>query len=100
MAYWASRLERRVNSISEVILRFLDSPEFGRTMAPVARLALTVLQDTPEYADLQSWSASSRGGTPLADIAREAMGKPVYPSRAQLAALRRAAQLAPLRITR
>lgn len=30
----------------------------------------------------------------------EAMGKPVYPSRAQLATLRQSAQLAPIRITR
>lgn len=80
VAYWASRLERRVDSISEVIAKFLDSPEFGRAMAPVARLALAALDAPPEFVDLQSWTAASKGGTPLSDIADEVTAKAAFTS--------------------
>jgi hypothetical protein len=78
--YWASRLERNVNTISEVIVRFLDSPEFGRAMAPVARLALAGLRTPPEFVDLASWTAASKAGTSLADLAEEVTAKAGFTS--------------------
>lgn len=81
VSYWAGRLDRDVDTVTEVILHFLDSPEFGRTMAPVARLALSVLGTPPAFADLSSWTAAAKAGTPLADIADEVMTKPEYVAR-------------------
>lgn len=77
-AFWANRLESRTNTISEVILRFLDSSEFGRVMAPVVRLALAALRTYPTFADLTAWTSASRGGTPLADIAADVVTRPAF----------------------
>jgi hypothetical protein len=80
VGYWAGRLERGANTPSQVILRFLDSAEFGRSMAPVARLALAGLRTPPEHVDLVSWTAASRAGTPLAEIAAEVTAKDAFAS--------------------
>jgi uncharacterized protein (DUF1501 family) len=80
VAYWADRLERKVNTSSQVILRFLDSAEFGRSMAPVARLALAGLRTPPEFVDLSSWTAASKAGTSLASIAAEVTAKTAFTS--------------------
>lgn len=80
VSYWASRLERRVETVSSVVAKFLDSPEFGRAMAPVARLALAALDAPPEFVDLQSWTAASKGGTSLHDIADEVTAKAAFAS--------------------
>lgn len=69
VSYWAGRLDRGVDTVSGVILHFLDSPEFGRTMGPVARLALAALRTPPTYADLTAWTAAAKSGTSPADIA-------------------------------
>ena len=80
VSYWAGRLDRGVNTVTEVILHFLDSPEFGRSMAPVARLALAALRTPPAFVDLTSWTAASKAGTPLADIADEVVTKAEFAS--------------------
>lgn len=81
VAFWAGRLERRTNTIPQVILSFLDSPEFGRTMAPIARVALGGLGGPPDIVDLSSWTAASRAGTPLAGIANEVTAKAAFTAR-------------------
>lgn len=78
VSYWAGRLERKANTIAEVILRFLDSPEFGRVMAPIARVALAGLRTPPSFVDLSSWTAASKAGTPLAEIAAEVAAKAAF----------------------
>lgn len=80
IAYWAGRLDKKTSTIPQVILNFLDSSEFGRSMAPVARLALAALDAPPEFADLTSWTAAAKGGTPLADVADEVVTKPAFTS--------------------
>lgn len=80
VSYWASRLDRKVDSISEVIAKFLDSPEFGRAMAPVARLALAAFDAPPAFVDLQSWTSASKAGTSLNDIADEMTTKAAFTS--------------------
>ena len=81
VTYWANRLTAGTSTIPQVILSFLDSSEFGRVMAPVARLALAGLGAPPAYADLTSWTAASRAGTLLGDIADEVVTKTGFTSR-------------------
>jgi uncharacterized protein (DUF1501 family) len=78
VAYWAGRLDRKVSSIPQVIMNFLDSSEFGRSMAPVARLALGAFDAPPAFVDLTSWTAAAKSGTPLGDIADEITTKEPY----------------------
>ncbi len=80
IAYWSGRLDKKTATIPQVILDFLDSTEFGRSMAPVARLALAALDTTPEFADLTSWTAAVKGGTPLGDVADEVCTKAAFTS--------------------
>lgn len=80
VAYWSGRLDQKTSTIPQVILHFLDSNEFGRSMAPVARLALAALDAPPEFADLRSWTAAAKGGTSLHDIATEVVTKPAFTS--------------------
>ena len=80
VSFWASRLEKGTDTTSTVILHFLDSPEFGRTMAPVARLALAALRTPPTFSDLTAWSAAVRGGTPLADVAEQVCTRSAFTS--------------------
>jgi uncharacterized protein (DUF1501 family) len=80
IAYWAGRLDKKTSTIPQVILNFLDSSEFGRSMAPVARLALAALDAPPEFADLTSWTAAAKAGTALTDIATEVVTKPGFTS--------------------
>jgi uncharacterized protein (DUF1501 family) len=80
IVYWAGRLDKKTSTISQVILNFLDSTEFGRSMAPVARLVLAALDAPPEFADLKSWTAASKAGTPLGDIADEVVTKAAFTS--------------------
>lgn len=81
VGYWAGRLERRVDTVSSVVLHFLDSDEFGRSMAPVARLALAALGTPPEHVDLTSWTAAAKAGTALVEIATEVIAKEGYTAR-------------------
>ena len=50
-------------------------------MAPVARLAIAGLGGPPTYANLSSWTAASRAGTPLAAIADEVVAKAAFVAR-------------------
>lgn len=81
VAFWAGRLERSVDTISGVIVRFLDSPEFGRAMAPVARLALAGLRTTPTFADLTAWTTAHRSGTSIEDLAAIVAARPEFVGR-------------------
>ena len=78
VAYWARRLDEKTATIPQVILNFLDSNEFGRSMAPVARLTLAAFDAPPEFADLTSWTAAAKGGTSLTEIAAEVCTKPAF----------------------
>ncbi|MFN8018086.1 MAG: DUF4214 domain-containing protein [Acidimicrobiales bacterium] len=78
VAYWAGRLDKGTDTTSGVILHFLGSPEFGRTMAPVARLALAALRTPPTFADPTAWTAAATGGTPLGDVAEQVCSRSAF----------------------
>ena len=62
VTYWTSKLTSGSWSIVQVIDSFLHSNEFGRSVAPVARLALVGLGGLPAFDDLMAWAAAGEGG--------------------------------------
>lgn len=81
VTYWTSRLVNGTWSISGVINAFLDSTEFGRSIAPAARLALAAFGTTPAFDDLIAWGAAVKGGTALATVAATVCSRPAFAAR-------------------
>lgn len=81
VTYWTTKLTSGSKSIVAVIDSFLHSAEFGRSVAPVARLALVCLGGTPAFDDLMSWAAAVKAGGPLAATAVAVCAKPEFTSR-------------------
>ena len=79
--YWTAKLTNGSKSIVAVIDSFLHSTEFGRSVAPVARLALVGLGGTPAFDDLMAWAAAVKSGTPLATVAVSVCAKSEFTSR-------------------
>lgn len=81
VAYWTGKLTKGSMSIVAVIDSFLHSNEFGRSVAPVARLALATLGGTPAFDDLMTWAAAVKSGTPLATVATSVYAQPAATAR-------------------
>lgn len=81
VAHWTAKLTSGALTIPAVIQSFLQSTEFGRSVAPVARLALIGLGTTPAFADLVAWAAQLKGGTPLAGVAASVVTRPGFTAR-------------------
>ncbi|MCU1371747.1 MAG: hypothetical protein JWO77_2941 [Ilumatobacteraceae bacterium] len=81
VSYWTAKLTSGSQSIVAVIDSFLHSTEFGRSVAPVARLALVGLGGAPAFDDLLAWSAAVKAGTPLATVAATVCARPEFTSR-------------------
>ncbi len=79
--YWTGQLTSGKRTIAQVIDSFLHSSEFGRAVAPAARLALVALDAPPAFADLLAWAAATRTGTSLGDLAIEVCGRPGFAAR-------------------
>jgi len=81
VTYWTTKLTSGSKSIVAVIDSFLHSAEFGRSVAPVARLALVCLGGTPAFDDLLAWAAAVKAGGSLATTATAVCAKPEFTSR-------------------
>lgn len=81
VSYWTGKLTSGSLSVVAVIDSFLHSNEFGRSVAPVARLALVCLGGTPAFDDLLAWAASVKAGTPLSTVAAAVCAKPEFTGR-------------------
>jgi len=81
ITYWTTKLTSGSKTIVAVIDAFLHSTEFGRSVAPVARLALACLGGTPLFDDLLAWAAAVKAGTPLATVAIQVCAKAEFTSR-------------------
>ena len=81
VAYWTGKLTSGSKTIVAVIDSFLHSNEFGRSVAPVARLALVCLGGTPAFDDLMTWAAAVKAGGSLATVATSVCAKPAFTSR-------------------
>ncbi|MFN8017987.1 MAG: DUF1501 domain-containing protein [Acidimicrobiales bacterium] len=79
--YWTGQLTSGKRTVAGVIDAFLHSTEFGRSVAPVARLALVAFDATPAVEDLLTWAASLRSGTGVGDLAAQVCAKPMFASR-------------------
>ena len=64
-----AKLTSGTRTIVGVIDAFLHSTEFGRSVAPVARLALAGFGGPPAFDDLMAWAAQVKAGTTLATVA-------------------------------
>lgn len=81
VTYWTGQLTTGKRTIAGVIDAFLHSTEFGRSVAPVARLALIALGAPPTFDDLMAWAALARSGTSLPTIAVQACSRSGFTSR-------------------
>ncbi|MGN6693468.1 MAG: DUF1501 domain-containing protein, partial [Aquihabitans sp.] len=81
VTYWTNKLTSGSKSIVAVIDSFLHSAEFGRSVAPVARLALVCLGGPPAFDDLMTWAAAVKAGGPLATTAVAVCAKPEFTGR-------------------
>lgn len=78
VTYWTNQLTSGRRTIPSAIESFLRSTEFGRAIAPVARLALVALGTTPAFDDLMAWAARIRDGEPLAAVAPAICAAPAF----------------------
>ena len=81
VTYWTKQLTSGARTIPGVIDAFLHSTEFGRSVAPVARLALACLGGTPAFDDLMAWAAALKAGSPLATVAEQVCAQPAFTGR-------------------
>jgi uncharacterized protein (DUF1501 family) len=81
VTYWTSKLTSGSWSIVRVIDSFLHSNEFGRSVAPVARLALVGLGGLPAFDDLMAWAAQVKAGGALGTVAATICGRTEFTSR-------------------
>ena len=81
VTYWSTKLTKGSMSIVAVIDSFLHSNEFGRSVAPVARLALAALGGTPAFDDLMTWASAVKARTPLATVAASVLAQPAAVTR-------------------
>lgn len=81
VTYWTSKLTSGAKTIPGVIDAFLHSTEFGRSVAPVARLTLACFSAPPAFDDLMAWAAKVKAGTTLAKVAAEVCAKPEFAGR-------------------
>jgi len=81
VTYWTKQLVGGRRSVVGVIDAFLHSAEFGRSVAPVARLALLALGGLPAFDDLMGWAAQVKAGASLASVAPSVCAKPAFASR-------------------
>jgi uncharacterized protein (DUF1501 family) len=81
VTYWSSKLTQGSLSVVQVIDSFLHSAEFGRSVAPVARLALACLGGTPAFDDLLGWAAALKSGGSLSSVAVGVCAKPAFTDR-------------------
>ena len=81
VAFWANQLISGRRTVSAVVDAFLHSTEFGRAVAPAARLAVAAYGAAPAFDDLQAWAAQVRAGTPLAEVAVAVCAKPAFVAR-------------------
>lgn len=81
ITFWTNKLTSGSKTIAAVIDAFLHSTEFGRSVAPVARLVLACLGGTPQFDDLMAWSAAVKAGAPLATVAVQVCAKAEFTSR-------------------
>jgi uncharacterized protein (DUF1501 family) len=79
--YWSTQLTSGRMTVAQVVDAFLHAPEFGRSIAPVARVALASLGTTPAFADLLAWGARIRAGETLAAVAATVATKPEFATR-------------------
>ncbi len=81
IAYWTAKLVSGARSVSSVVDAFLHSTEFGRSVAPVARMAIVGLDGPPSADALLGWAAKVRTGTPVADLATQVVARPEFAAR-------------------
>ena len=81
VSYWSTKLTSGSRSIVSVIDAFLHSTEFGRSVAPVARLALGALGGPPPFDALMEWAAAVKAGTPLSTVAASVVARPEFTAR-------------------
>ena len=81
VTYWANKLTSGSRTIAGVIDAFLHSTEFGRSVAPVARLALACYSGPPAFDDLMGWAAKVKSGVALATVAAEVCARPEFTGR-------------------
>ncbi len=69
-AFWSAQLRSGVNPGSLVEF-MVSTPEFGETVAPVARLYKAHFRRSPDFGGLQFWAGQFRNGMTLNDISTE-----------------------------
>ncbi len=67
LAFWAGELRRGVPP-SDIVEQLARSPEFGQTMAPLARLYEAYFLRPADAAGLQFWAGQRRAGRSLSDV--------------------------------
>ena len=68
LAYWSGQL-RAGATPAEVYNAFVNSAEFGGSVAPIARLYFSVLGRRPDAAGLRFWTGKLREGSSLEQVA-------------------------------
>lgn len=68
LAYWSALVEGGV-SAAAVYNALIDSPEFGGTVAPIARLYFSVFDRQPDLEGLRFWVERRRNGASLSALA-------------------------------
>jgi uncharacterized protein (DUF1501 family) len=81
IAYWARQLTTGSRTIPAVIDAFLHSNEFGRAVAPVARMAVVAFGGPPPFDALLGWAAEIRAGATLAQVAPAMVARTEFTAR-------------------
>jgi Domain of unknown function (DUF4214) len=69
LSWWTYLLDTQDMTVVDLVDTFLDSAEFGGTVAPVARLYFAVFRRIPDFGGLGYWLSQFRNGMSLGTIA-------------------------------
>ena len=79
--YWANLLSTGQVSPVGLVEQFINSPEFGQAVEPVARLYLAFFGRDPDFAGLMFWANQLRNGFSLQGVADSFATSPEFRSR-------------------
>lgn len=78
LAWWADVIDSGRANAAEVTRDFIDSPEFGGVVQPLARLYYAAFGRIPDASGLQYWTHNAQGGQSYADIVKYFAASPEF----------------------
>lgn len=78
LAWWADVIDSGRANAAEVTRDFIDSPEFGGVVQPLARLYYAAFGRIPDAGGLQYWTHNAQGGQSYADIVEYFAASPEF----------------------